>query len=188
MNKMTLKKLNNFEKKVKNYSPHQNFPDDKFIKITIQEAILAVREGNIGVGAVLVNKNGDIIQRGHNHLFYPYFRSDLHAEMDVMTKFEERYKNITSMKEFILFTSLEPCPMCLTRLICSGVHKIIYGAEDKEGANVKELNCMPPIWIKLSENQQFMQANCSKILKALAFEIFLLTAEEANTLLLDRNF
>ena len=55
------------------------------------EALAAARAGNYGVGAVLVDPNGEIVERGRNAVFYPHFRSDLHAEMVAMNAFEERH-------------------------------------------------------------------------------------------------
>jgi anaerobic selenocysteine-containing dehydrogenase len=40
-----------------------------------------------GIGACLVReKSGEIIERGHNRQHSPYFRSDLHAEMDLLDR------------------------------------------------------------------------------------------------------
>jgi len=71
------------------FSPQK--PDDRFALITLQEALAAAREGNFGYGACLVNEStGEVVERGHNRVFYPYFRSDLHAEMDLLDKYGKR--------------------------------------------------------------------------------------------------
>ncbi len=64
----------------------------------------------------------------------------LDAEMLAMTRLEERHKFkcrkhlSTKFGGSILFTSLEPCPMCFTRWILSGVEKVFYAvAEPKSG-------------------------------------------------------
>jgi tRNA(adenine34) deaminase len=99
------------------------------IKATLQEALAGSRENNGGVGACLVReRTGQIVERGHNRQFAPYFRSDLHAEMDLLTRYEGRVKargadNPSASREvqrqiqgLILYTSVETCPMCLTRI------------------------------------------------------------------------
>jgi tRNA(adenine34) deaminase len=174
------------EKAVKVYVPHPAYPDDRFILIALQEAVAAAKEGNFGVGAVLVRENGEIVQRGHNRMFSPHFRSDLHAEMDVMTRFEERFHDVKNMKEFLLYTSLEPCPMCSARLISSGVSRIYYAAEDKNGGMVHRLQHMPSAWTELAKRQKFAKARCSPELSDMAFRIFLSTAEENNRRLSQR--
>lgn len=186
MDKLNQKLLNELEQKVTSFVPNLKYPHDRFIIITLYEAIAAVKEGNFGVGAVLVRENGEIIQRGHNHVFKPYFRSDLHAEMDVMTKFEKCFKDIKNLKGFILYTSFEPCPMCLARLISSGVREIYYAAVDKIGGMVLRLKYMSPIWIELAQRQKFALAQCSAELQDIALQIFLTTANENNRKLQER--
>lgn len=178
MDNSTQNQLYELERKVMTFVSSPEHPHDKFIIITLLEAIAAAKEGNFGVGAVLVGKNGEIIQRGHNRVFKPYFRSDLHAEMDVMTKFEECSKNTESLKGFILFSSLEPCPMCLARLIISGVERVYYATIDENGGMVQRFEYMPPELKELATRQEFALAQCSPELADVALQIFLNTADE----------
>ena len=170
--------LDKLERKVKTLVPNPHYPHDKFVIITLHEAIAAAKEGNFGVGAVLVRENGEVIQRGRNHVFNPYFRSDLHAEMDAMNKFEEGFRDIESMKGFVLFSSLEPCPMCFLRLIISGVEKVYYAAIDKDGGMVQRSKYLPPEWKELARRQDFALAKCSPVLSDIALQIFLSTVGE----------
>jgi tRNA(adenine34) deaminase len=183
MNILPLKEL---EEKLKAFVPDPEYPDDSFIVIALEEAIAAAKEGNFAVGAILVDENGKIVERGHNRVFNPHFRSDLHAEMDVMTKFEERFPQTESMKGFILYTSLEPCPMCFARLITSGVSRVYYASADEHGGMVHRLQHMPPAWIELARRQKFGKARCSPELSDLALQIFLTTAAEDNRKLQER--
>ena len=73
---------------------HLSEPDDGLILETVREALAAAREGNFGIGAVIVDPNGEIICSGHNQVFHPRFRSDGHAEMVVMSRFEEMHPQI----------------------------------------------------------------------------------------------
>jgi hypothetical protein len=41
--------------------------------VVCQEALVAARRGNYGVGAVLVNPRGTVVARGQNAVFYPHF-------------------------------------------------------------------------------------------------------------------
>jgi len=186
MDNLTKKLLAKLKIRVDNFIPDSQYPHDPFIIIVLKEAIKAAKEGNFGIGAVLVGKNGKIIERGRNHVFNPYFRSDLHAEMDVMTKFEKYYKSIKNLKRFVLYTSLEPCPMCLARLICSGIKKVYYAAPDREGGMVHKLKSLPSIWVKLAAKRKFIPAQCSPELRNIAFQIFLTTADENNKKLQNR--
>ena len=157
--------------------PDENYPHDAFVIITLQEAITAAMEGNFGVGAVLIRNHKEIVQRGHNRVFSPHFRSDLHAEMDVMTKFEERHKKIGRMDGYTLFSSLEPCPMCLGRLITSGVREVYYAALDRDGGMASRLGYLPNEWKELAQRQDFRLADCSPELSEIASQVFMSTVE-----------
>ena len=186
MDNSTHKLLDELEKQLKSFLPNPEYPHDKYVIITLDEAIAAAREGNFGVGAVLVRENGEIVQKGHNRVFTPYFHSDLHAEMDVMTRFEERFKDVETLKGFTLFSSLEPCPMCFTRLIISGVEKVYYAAFDEEGGMVQRFEYMPPEWKELAQRQEFAPAQCSPELKDIALQVFLSTVDENDRKLQNR--
>jgi cytosine deaminase len=180
MGDSTQNALDRLEAKVNSFVPNPQYLQDRFIIITLIEAIAAAKEGNVGVGAVLVRANGEIIQSGHNHVFRPYFRSDLHAEMDVMTKFEERFKDVETLKGYTLYSSLEPCPMCFLRLIISGVEKVYYAAVDEYGGMVHRLKYLPREWKKLAMRQHFALAKCSRDLADIALQIFLTTVDETD--------
>jgi len=177
--------LEQLKDKIDNLVPDKNYPHDRFVIITLQEAIEAAFEGNFGVGAVLVNRSR-IVQKGHNRVFYPYFRSDMHAEMDVMTKFEEGHRDVENMEGYTLFSSLEPCPMCLGRLITSGVRKVYYAAIDQEGGMANRLAYMPAEWRELAERQDFRLADCSPELSEIALKVFMETVGKSDDRLRQR--
>lgn len=144
---------------------------------TIKEAKKAVALGNFGIGAILVNReNGEIAFRAHNKVFSSN-RSDLHAEMDLLNQFESQYKELSreKIKDMILFTSLESCPMCLCRLIISGVKEVYHITDDNNGGMVHLYNYLPTDWKEISKNGKYEKAVCSNELSELAFQIFLST-------------
>jgi len=57
--------------------------------------------------------------------------------MDVLTRYEESVKGPgPDMNSLILFSSIEPCPMCLTRIITSGIKEVYYLAPDPDSGMV----------------------------------------------------
>ena len=159
---------------------------DGFVIAALEEALAAATEGNFGVGAVIVDGEGRIVERGHNHVFHPHFRSDIHAEMDVLDKFEDANPSLESVAGYTLVTSLEPCPMCLTRLITSGIPRVYHAAPDTESGMVSRLDQLTPVWVELARQQEFAAADCSPDLGTLALEIFLHTAENNTARLMSR--
>src|SRR5215510_1389952 len=136
------------------------------------EALAAARAGNYGVGAVLVDPNGSILAQGRNAVFFPYFRSDHHAEMVAINAFEERHPDVDNMRGYTLVSSLEPCPMCMTRLLMAGVQTVKFLAYDELGGMVDQKHLLPVAWKRLRKRQEYVQADVSKSLQRFAFDVF----------------
>jgi len=151
---------------------------DVYVIESVKLALKAAEEGNYGVGAILVDPNGKIIIKGHNKVFHPNFRSDMHAEMDVMTEFESKIKTHSNLSDYTLFTSLEPCPMCLIRLIISGIGKIYYAVDDFFGGMVRRIDAVPLQWREIASGRVFKLADCSAQLREFSSDIFMFTVEK----------
>ena len=162
---------------LKNYRFDQKYPDDSYIWLTDVLALMAVNSGNFGIGSVLIDGSGDVVVQGHNELFNPYFRSDRHGEMVVMDKFEDTNRDATKLEDYTLYTSLEPCPMCVTRLMTSVVNRVLYATPDMAGGMVHRINDLPSFWIGLGEGKVFAQAQSSQELINAANEIFLINLD-----------
>jgi tRNA(Arg) A34 adenosine deaminase TadA len=154
-----------------------DYADQELGLMACEEAIAAARAGNYGVGAVLAGPTGEVLGRGCNQAFYPRFRSDLHAEMVVLNSFEERFPEATDMREHMLVSSLEPCPMCLARLLISGVQTVKFLAWDELGGMASHLHNLPTAWKRLQARQEFVLADVSEGLRQLALDAFLLNLE-----------
>jgi tRNA(Arg) A34 adenosine deaminase TadA len=155
-----------------------DYPDDPFAWLTDVLALKSVSSGNYGVGSVMVDSANRIVAIGHNLVFSPFFRSDLHSEMVVLNHFEQENPQITNLKDYTFYTSMEPCPMCLIRLISSGINRIFYVSSDPLCGMVNGMSLLPPLWKELSEPQLFKAAQCSEELSKTAIEVMLINAEE----------
>lgn len=162
------------------------YPDEQISLLACEEALHAVMEGNYGVGCVLLGPSGDIVLKGHNQVFYPYFRSDLHAEMVVMNIFEDSHQELTDMSGYVLHCTLEPCPMCLARLIASRIGTVKYITPDVDGGMIHQADQIPKNFLRLAKNQSFIQSKSSPDIQRLAFEIFLVNIDELREKLFER--
>ena len=83
------------------------------------------------VGAVLVNKEGDIIAEGWHKQF-----GGPHAEVECVRNYELGIKNYEKLEECTLFVNLEPCshygktPPCAKMIIEKGVGRVVVGMLD----------------------------------------------------------
>lgn len=104
----------------------------------MQEAIKCSQEGmdnNIGgpFGAVIV-KDGEIIAKGCN-MVTSTNDPTAHAEVSVI---REACKKLGTfdLTGCELYTSCEPCPMCLSAAYWAGIKKIYYGNTRKDAADI----------------------------------------------------
>jgi tRNA(Arg) A34 adenosine deaminase TadA len=171
-------KINTLKTWLLDYKFNDIYPDDEYVWLTNVLALKGVDSGNFGVGCILVDVHGNVVVQGHNEVFHPFFRSDRHAEMVVMDEFEDTHHDISMMKGYTLYTSLESCPMCFVRLITSGVYKVLHASPDMTGGMVREMKNLPKFWLDLYEGKVFSQANCSRELINTANDIFLLNVDE----------
>ena len=101
--------------------------DEKWMKIAIDEALLAMNENEIPVGAVLVQDNKLVVQ-AHNR---PIKNNDptSHAEIEVLRKAGEKLQNYRLPKT-TLYVTLEPCAMCFGAMIHARIERLVFGASD----------------------------------------------------------
>jgi len=101
--------------------------DEKWMRIALNEANLALDENEIPVGAVLV-KNDKLIAQSHNR---PINKNDptAHAEIELLRKAGEQQKNYRLIGS-TLYVTLEPCAMCFGAMIHARIERIVFGASD----------------------------------------------------------
>jgi len=101
-----------------------------YMRAALEQADLAGQAGEIPIGAVIVIA-GEIVSRGqatHNRM-----RSQIrHAELNVILDGGERLWH--DYKQAILFTTVEPCPLCLGAVVMADIPHIVFGLHD---VNVK---------------------------------------------------
>ncbi|MCK5099363.1 MAG: nucleoside deaminase [Desulfobacteraceae bacterium] len=176
-------KLKAIETRINAITINPDFKDDVYGLIVVRQALTSLKKGSGGIGACLVDTaTGKVVEYGRNRQFSPHFRSDLHAEMDLLNRYEERLKklrpnnnkdyNPRECKNLILITSVEPCPMCLTRIINSGIKTVLYVVEDKDGGMATRLDSLPPFWKEFAADREFRYADCSPELRQIAHDLF----------------
>jgi tRNA(Arg) A34 adenosine deaminase TadA len=140
-------------------------------------ALNSVTTSNFGVGALIVDSTGRVITHGHNEICAPVFRSEAHAEMLVLSSFEAAFPN-RKKSGLCLYSSLEPCPMCYTRILISGIPRILYVADDDAGGMVQRSHYMPEFWRALEPNCTFRRAEVRPELRRISFDILSSNMEE----------
>lgn len=177
------RRLEEIENRIQRMAPDPACRDDANGLIVIKLALVSLKEGSGGgIGACLVDeRSGAVVAKGRNRQYKPYFRSDLHAEMDLLTRYEDwlRKKAGAGSKvdprdcnHLVLVSSVEPCPMCLTRMINAGIKKMVYVVPDETGGMVSRMDSLPPFWRERAHGCDYRQAACSPGIRQIARELF----------------
>ena len=168
-----LKKLRTF---LGQYQPDSKFSDDDYARQSALQALKSVEEGGYGIGAILVDSNGVTLAAASNQQIQQQ-RSDLHAEMTLLTGFEKKssakkYLNSFTYKPGLtVISSAEPCPMCFMRLAIAGV-KTLYCTPGPDDGMVAHVNCLPRSWIYLASKNPIKRANCAPVLQKISHLLF----------------
>lgn len=158
------------------FQPYPEFPDDKYARAANIQALKSVMQGGYGIGSVLVNQEGTIIAAAHNSQIQKH-RSDLHAEMTLLTNFEEshlakKYVNIYVYKPgLIVFSSAEPCPMCFIRINTTGADTK-YCTPGPDDGMVSRTDFLPPAWKEMALKRKVSLGNCSPVMQKMSHLLF----------------
>ena len=86
---------------------------------------MAAQNPSYPFGAVIANaNNGVIVARGFNKTFENPL---LHGEISTINNYVAQYGN-KNWTDLILYTTGEPCPMCMSALIWTGIGGVVYGS------------------------------------------------------------
>lgn len=103
----------------------------KFLKAAVALAEKNALSGAGGPFAALVVKNGEVVAEGFNQVT-SLKDPTCHAEVDAIRKACKKLKDF-ELKDCVIYSSCEPCPMCLGAVYWSRP-KALYFAADKHTA------------------------------------------------------
>ena len=85
-------------------------------------------------GAIIIDKNGNIIGNGNNQVVK---KKDPTAHAEIVAIREACKKLDTQdLSGCILYTSCEPCPMCLSAIIWANIKTIYYGCTKEDAGKI----------------------------------------------------
>ena len=105
--------------------------------LALTEARLAPRTGDVPVGAVLLDRDGVPLARGHNER-EATGDPTAHAEVLALRRAAERL-GTWRLTGCTLLVTLEPCTMCAGAIVLSRVDRVVYGAVDEKAGAVGSL-------------------------------------------------
>ena len=108
---------------------------NKYIELTKKEALEGMEKNDGGpFGAAIIDKDGNIISTGHNHVLK---NNDPTAHAEVMAIRNACSKlNTYDLSGYILYTSCQPCPMCLSAIIWANIKEVYYACTKEDAASI----------------------------------------------------
>ena len=112
-----------------NFTPE----DKKFMQLAIDLSIENVAQGGGPFGAVIV-RNGEIIATGTNRVT-ENCDPTAHAEVSAIRAACAKLGDF-KLSGCTIYSSCEPCPMCLSALYWAGVERIFYGNTKQDAKSI----------------------------------------------------
>ncbi len=106
--------------------------ENEYMRIAIDEARKGINNHEGGPFGSVIVKDGKIIGKGHN-MVLKNFDSTCHGEINAIRNAEQNIKS-HDLSDCVLYTTGEPCPMCLAACLWANIKTIYYGCTIKENA------------------------------------------------------
>ncbi|MDH3321868.1 MAG: nucleoside deaminase [Flavobacteriaceae bacterium] len=105
-----------------------------FMNEAINTAIKGMNNNEGGPFGCVIVKNGEIIGRGNNKVTSSNDPT-AHAEVEAIREACQNLKNF-QLEGCIIYTSCEPCPMCLGAIYWARPDKVFFGSHKTDAANI----------------------------------------------------
>jgi len=139
--------------------------DEIYMREAIEEAKIALSEGEVPVGAVGV-VGGEIIARAHN---VREFGGDPlgHAEL-VLIRSAARKLGDWRLTQLEIYSTLEPCIMCMGAIMQVRVGRLVFGAPDIRWGgcgSLYDLSCDLRLGHRIEVKKGVLEDECADLLK-----------------------
>ena len=111
--------------------------DVAWMTLALDYAARAAGQGEVPVGAVLLDADGRLLAAAHNAPVQGHDPS-AHAEMLVLRQAARSLRNYR-LTGTTLYVTLEPCVMCVGAMLHARVARLVYGASDPKAGAVESL-------------------------------------------------
>ncbi len=105
-----------------------------YMEEALKEAYEGIEKKHGGPFGCVIVKDGKIIGRGHNRVLLNHDPT-CHGEMEAI---RDACKNTSShdLSGCELYTTAEPCPMCLGAILWANISKVYYGCNVNDTDNI----------------------------------------------------
>ena len=103
---------------------------NRWMKIAYDEAVKGMLNNEGGPFGAVIIKDGEIIASRHNEVLKTNDPT-AHAEINVIREASKKLQTF-DLSECTLYTSCQPCPMCLGAIFWARIKTVYYGATKED--------------------------------------------------------
>jgi tRNA(Arg) A34 adenosine deaminase TadA len=108
--------------------------DDRFMQEALRLARQGIAQGHGGPFGAVVVRAGEIVGRGWNQVVLqqdPTAHAEILAIRDACSRLGRFH-----LEDTVLYTSCEPCPMCLSAVYWAHIPTLVYAADARDAATI----------------------------------------------------
>ena len=138
-----------------------------FMSQALELAKQAAEEGEVPVGAVVVDPKGAVVASAYNRREASKDPT-AHAELLALREaahFGQRW----SLEGHTLYVTLEPCPMCAGACVNARIERVVFGCRDPKAGAVRSLYALledPRLNHRIDVVSGVLGDECSQVLKS----------------------
>jgi tRNA(adenine34) deaminase len=139
--------------------------DEAWIRAALEQAEGSEAAGEVPVGAVLLDRDGNVVARGQNRVIRDHDPT-AHAEIIALRAAGEVLGNYR-LSGCTLYVTLEPCAMCAGAMVHARIARLVFGAFDpKAGAVSSAMNVLnhPRLNHQIELTAGLMREECGAVL------------------------
>ncbi|HUU36922.1 MAG TPA: nucleoside deaminase [Candidatus Desulfaltia sp.] len=106
----------------------------KFMKKAVAQALLGMKKNHGGPFGAVIVRDGEVIARAHN-LVLKTHDPTAHAEIVAIRRAAAKLKRF-DLSDCEIYSTSEPCPMCLAAIFWAGIRKVYYGCTRKDAERI----------------------------------------------------
>ena len=111
-----------------------DYEKSKYMKMAVMQAKQGIAKKHGGPFGTVIVKNGEVVAKGHNHVLKNNDPT-CHGEIDAIRKACKKLKTF-DLTGCELYTTGEPCPMCLCACLWANIEVVYYGCTIKDNERI----------------------------------------------------